>query len=260
MAPAPSAARWLAALRDVVFPRTCLVCGLPAQATTAADTAQDAVCAPCLEELPWNLRACPLCAAPTDGGQEEECVACELAPPAWDHALAPLRYAPPVDTLIRRLKFHASVADGRWLAAALALALQAGAAEDGWPDLLIPVPMHPRRRALRGFNHAAFLAQALVDALPTLRLDSRSLQRTRWTPAQARLDAHARRRNLIDALRWRGPPPPPRVAVVDDVLTTGSTATAVTRTLREAGVQEVQIWTCARAGRLRRTGNPGPDR
>ncbi|MEM9384234.1 MAG: ComF family protein [Pseudomonadota bacterium] len=247
--------RLLEHVLDAVLPRSCLVCGLPLPSDYKPErTAYEAVCAPCAEELPWNALACAQCAAPIDTRvPTETCVACELAPPAWDRAITSLRYAPPVDAMIHRLKFGGSLSDGKFLASALALSLRATRpAREDWPDLITAVPMHPLRRAQRGFNHAAFLAHALSRELPcVIDTDLRALRRARWTPAQAKLDAAARLHNLIDVMRWHGSAPPSHVAVVDDVLTTGATSAAVTAALYQAGAQHVEIWACARAGRFR---------
>ncbi|MEO0423643.1 MAG: double zinc ribbon domain-containing protein [Pseudomonadota bacterium] len=247
--PTRTPAPLLERLLDLLAPRRCLVCGLVLPPPNGGELGQ--VCEPCTHELPWNVAACGLCAAPVASREEvAACLACELAPPQWDRAVAALRYAPPVDAMIQRLKFQGRLGEGECLASALALALvDASAAEYSWPALITAVPMHPLRRARRGFNHAAFIADTLARALPSpIQTDFRSLRRTRWTPAQATLDRAARHANLVDGVRWHGPPPPAHVAVVDDVLTTGATAAAVTRALRQAGAEEVEIWACARAG------------
>ena len=113
-------------------------------------------------------------------------------------------------------------------------------------DLVVPVPLHWRRRLDRGFNQAESIARALAAALD-LPLVS-ALRRHRHTRAQARLERGERARNprgafaLGDAQRLRGA----RVLLVDDVVTTAATVEAAARTLKSAGVERVLVAAVAR--------------
>lgn len=116
-------------------------------------------------------------------------------------------------------------------------------------DLLLTVPLHWRRQLWRGFNQATLLARALQrghPALGAIPLRERGLQRRQHTRQQAGLGAAARMTNLAGSFRLRTPVTGLRVAVVDDVVTTGSTAQAVAELLKDAGAHEVQIWCLAR--------------
>lgn len=120
-------------------------------------------------------------------------------------------------------------------------------------DVLLPVPLHEKRLSERGFNQSELLAQhvARASGLPVLTHD---LVRVRATGQQAHLDARARRENMRDAFAWTGSTPPPaRVLILDDVLTTGSTITACAHALRAAGAVEVRALALARS-------RPGQDR
>lgn len=110
----------------------------------------------------------------------------------------------------------------------------------GW-DLVAPVPMHPWRAALRGFNHAALLARWAVHhaGLPARTVAPRLLRRLRATPPQAGLDGEARRRNLDGAIGVRQTVAGRRILVLDDVTTTGATLGACLAALRDAGAAEV---------------------
>jgi len=112
------------------------------------------------------------------------------------------------------------------------------------PDLVVPVPLHPKRLRVRGFNPAAILARALARRIAA-DVDPVALRRVRDTPSQTGLDAQARRLNLRHAFRvrrgWRAPP---RVWIVDDVVTTGSTLREAAHVLRLAGAEAV-IGVCA---------------
>jgi ComF family protein len=114
-------------------------------------------------------------------------------------------------------------------------------------DALMPVPLHPRRLAERGFNQSKLLAHHLAELSGT-PMQAEGLLRCRDTAHQVGLDAHARQTNVQGAFVWRHPtPPPPRVLLVDDVLTTGATLGACALALRQAGTREVRALALARS-------------
>jgi ComF family protein len=200
------------------------------------------LCGDCLAGLPRAELACPRCALPVPSAGE--CGACIRKAPAWDRAFAGTLYEFPVDALVGLLKYRGQLAAAPALAAAMIPAARGGALQN---TLLIPVPLHWSRLAGRGYNQSLELASTLAR-IEGFHLDERSLKRLRRTPAQAGLDAATRRRNLRGAFAWRGPPlAGTRVILVDDVMTTGSTAAACTRVLREAGAGTVDVWVAARA-------------
>ncbi len=105
------------------------------------------------------------------------------------------------------------------------------------PDLVVPVPLHPTRLRARGFSPPAVLARAVARELGA-RFEPRLLERIRDTPSQTGLNRAARRRNVAGAFHALQPAPP-RVWLVDDVVTTGATLAAVARVLRRAGGREI---------------------
>ena len=113
-------------------------------------------------------------------------------------------------------------------------------------DAVLPVPLHRSRQAERGFNQAEALAVAVAAAL-RLPLIADGLTRARATEQQARLDARARAENMRDAFRWQGAPPPRRILLVDDVLTTGATVGACAEALLAAGSEAVYALALARS-------------
>lgn len=155
---------------------------------------------------------------------------------------APLRYHAPVDWLVQRFKFDGRMNCGRLLASLMARQLS----HDDKPDLLIPVPLHDARLRERGFNQAEFLARCLGAELG-IPVGRGVLTRTRDTAAQSGLPAKSRELNVRRAFGIGRPPKVKHVALVDDVLTTGHTATECVRVLRRAGAQRIQVWVAARA-------------
>ena len=174
------------------------------------------------------------------------CATCATRPPAFDVARALGLYLAgpallnPLARAVRAIKFHGHRAAARSLGGALGSLLPLPA-----DSLVVPVPLHPTRLRERGYDQAALLAHACARAAG-LPLAVRGLVRRRDTPAQARLDASARRKNLAGAFVAPAPLAQPTVALVDDVLTTGATAEACARALRAAGVERIVVLTVGR--------------
>ena len=236
-------AAWLGPLERLVLPPTCLLCG-------AAGTAGLDLCAGCLNDLPRNLAACPCCATPSSAGWTGPCARCQAQPPVFDRAFIPFRYQPPVDFLITRLKFggrraHARLAYARLLSDLFAAAL----AERGepLPDCIVPVPLHPRRLRERGFNQSLELARAAARRFG-IPLWIHGLRRVRHTAPQTQLDARQRQTNPLGAFALAAPPPGIRIALMDDVVTTGSTVAECARVLRAGGATAIEIWAIGRTG------------
>jgi ComF family protein len=154
--------------------------------------------------------------------------------------------AEPVETWIHRFKYPApglAGLDPAPLAAVRSLVREAARRAPGpAPDLVVPVPMHPRRLRARGFSPAALLARAVARERGAC-LDCVALGRLRDTPSQTGLSREARRRNVRDAFRARRRLPP-RVWLVDDVVTTGATLGEAARALRAGGARHV-VGVCA---------------
>ncbi|MFQ3788255.1 ComF family protein [Halomonas sp. A29] len=199
-------------------------------------------CQACFEALPWNLPACPSCAEPQPSGSlaGRRCGHCLTRPPAFIRARVPLRYEDEVVRLVQRFKFHASPRAGNVLLELLELGLPPEALT--WPEALIPVPLHPRRARERGFDQADWLARRLA-ARHGLRLAY--AVRRQHTRSQRGLDRAERYRNLRDGFEVRGSLPP-RVALLDDVMTTGATLDALAQACLAAGASEVEAWAVAR--------------
>lgn len=212
-----------------VMPPRCVFCG------QSGDLGWVDLCLDCLEALPWKDR-------------KNESMHPDMEVFGSPSVLVPLRYAPPVDTALRDLKFHGELAPARVLGAVLA----AVAALSGpLPDLLVPVPLHIDRLHDRGFNQAAHLARVAAGWLGR-PCAPRLLERRRATQPQTSLESADRRRNVVGAFalagaggRWLARPgyQVRHVALVDDVLTTGATIQAAREAL--AGVEKVSCWAIA---------------
>lgn len=221
-----------------LYPPTCLLCDAPGH--NGLD-----LCLGCLDSLPYSHGACPRCAIalPAEAPLATPCGRCQKKPPFFDAATSLFRYEEPVRHLLHAFKFGRRYACARLLGELLAARL---ARLPEYPQLIIPVPLHPKRYAERGFNQSLELARPLSRRLG-VPLDSQHCRRVRFTPPQSQLSALQRRRNLRGAFQITGSIPADYVAILDDIVTTGATVGEMARALKGAGVKRVDVWCCARA-------------
>jgi ComF family protein len=221
----------------VLLPPLCLLCNAPG-------TAGRDLCAGCATDLPGPEPACPVCGDTVPVALI--CGQCRRRPPPFVSTTAALRYAEPADRLVIDLKFRDRLPAARLLGALLGDVV----ADVEPPEVLLPVPLHPARLRERGFNQALELARPLARRFDRpLLIDA--VRRIRATPPQTGTDRGARRRNIRNAFALHRPLPWRHVAIVDDVMTTGSTVAELARLLRRNGVERVQVWVAARAQRDR---------
>jgi len=223
-----------AGIRQTLLAQDCLLC----QATSG----ERPLCATCERELPSFASACPRCALASAGNAE--CGACIAAPPHYDASCAAFVYAYPVDALIQALKYGGQLA----LAGLFARRLYQRIENTADVDLIVPMPLHPARLAGRGFNQAAEIAKAL-SRLSGITVDARLARRVRDTAPQTALPLRERAANMRRAFACERDLTGLRVAVVDDVMTTGATLDEFARTLKRSGAARVENWVVARTPR-----------
>lgn len=216
------------AVRDVLYPPRCVACGR---------FERGFLCERCHELLipASGPGTCGNCSAPWDGA--DFCPAC-MHWDALDGARAAYRHEGPARALVHALKYRRVRAIAQTLAPDIAGLL---AAEQ--LTVAFPVPLHRRRIRSRGFNQA----EAILDHL-ALERPAGGLLRSRRTRSQVGLDLAARRGNVAGAFEYRGERlDGARVALIDDVLTTGATANECARVLKDFGASHVVAITFARA-------------
>jgi len=140
------------------------------------------------------------------------------------------------------LKYQTNIKNARLLGTLLADHLATTAV---MPDFIIPVPLHRSRYLERGFNQSTAIATNVAKQL-RVPLNLSYCLRNRNTPHQTSLDAKLRQKNLRNAFTVNTPETAHHVAIVDDVMTTGSTVDELAKTLKKSGVNRVDIWVCAR--------------
>jgi ComF family protein len=220
------------------YPPTCVLCGAPG-------TGDLDLCEGCLADLPTNRHCCSHCSLPLPAELPTGtlCGSCQRRPPPFALCRTAFRYEVPLPALVGGAKFRARMNLLRLLGQCLALDLLERNAER--PDLLLPVPLHPRRLRERGYNQALEIARVLGREL-SLRVEKHSCARVLATTPQTGLERKERRRNVRGAFRVLRPLEVTRVAIVDDVVTTGSTVSELARALLKSGVERVDVWALAR--------------
>jgi len=240
-------------LAEGLFPSYCILCGLRSYRPLP-------LCSHCQKALPGNDSCCYRCAIPLPGAGHTRrwCGQCLNAPPAFDRVVAPWLYGEQLAHLIHRWKYQ-----GDRLLTVLLASLWLQQVADLEPvDVLIPVPLHWRRQWQRGYNQADLLARQLRRDDPRIHaaaLDKPGVRRHRPTLAQSGIDARQRTRNLRGAFTVFRRYDNLRVAIVDDVLTTGATASSLAGALRDAGALGVEVWCLARTPAPGSQGPWGPN-
>lgn len=241
-----------------LFPSDCRICGAP-----LVNISRLPVCDDCLSSIhPIADGVCAVCgerlvSIHAFAGQDEEpvCGLCRRLNPPFEKAAAYGSYDGGLRELIHLLKFEqvrpAANVLGRMLAEVIA-GLEIAFAADSM--LVVPVPLHARKLRQRGFNQAELIARAAmkVRRAEHYALLPKLLERRRETKSQIGLTSHQRRENLRGAFAVTDPPAIAgrEVLLVDDVYTTGTTASECARVLRRAGASKVWVATVARTLKL----------
>jgi ComF family protein len=207
----------------------------------------DSFCSDCWKKIEWlGIGGCSVCGLPLNATEADTCAACLTKPPRLGRMRAAVVYDEISRSIAIRLKYGSKVALARTMARYMAPLV----GEQGADKLLVPVPLHRRRLWRRGFNQSAIVARELSRRLHVpLALDA--LKRVKATPPLKGLSMLQRRRTVSGAFR-ANPKAKLRgrtVILVDDVLTTGSTANACARALKRAGAARVELVSWARVVR-----------
>lgn len=221
---------------DFALPPRCAGCG------TIVDDVHS-FCAECWKRVEFlGEGGCTTCGLPLAATEQTTCAVCLAKPPRIARTRAAVAYGELARSLAIRLKYGRKVAVARTMARYMAPLVSVGEER-----LLVPVPLHRTRLWNRGFNQSALVARELARRLH-LPSDVYALRRTRRTPPLKGMSPLQRRKTVAGAFQVRDPA---RIAgktviLVDDVLTTGSTADACARSLRRAGAASVELVSWAR--------------
>jgi ComF family protein len=226
-----------------LFPSYCIFCARRSDRPLP-------LCQSCEQDLVANQYPCECCALPLAHPGARLCGNCLRQPPAYARVVAPWIYEEKMRFLIQRWKFHGE----RRLTPLLGRLWQQAAPTMSPVDAIVPVPLHWWRLLLRGYNQSQLLAAQLKRQNPDagqIPLMAKLLVRQRHTQFQSGLSADQRIDNLAQAFHTRQCCSGLSIALVDDIVTTGSTANSIANSLLDAGARRVEIWCLART--------PAPD-
>lgn len=246
--PVSRAKQMVDCILNLIYPETCFICSVP------VSRRQDCgICSSCWSKavaLKIERPRCPSCGLPfnsLDTDAENLCGKCLLQMPCYSGARSFGYYEAELSRLVQGLKFY-----GRKNLVQLLSPLMASVFYESWNreafDLILPVPLHPKRKRERGYNQSELLARALADQI-AIPVNCRALIRIRSTLPQIGLSDSRRFENVqkafrcIDAMIIANK----RILLIDDVMTTGATVASAAQALLEAGCFRVSVLTVARA-------------
>jgi ComF family protein len=234
--------KMFSALESWFLPYTCAVCNLPSGK-------QRDLCATCHDDLPWLKTACQRCSQPFEAITETICGDCLKYPPSYDRCIALFHYQLPVDQFIIRLKFQRKLLYSKLLGELLLTQVLPLYVKEK-PNLILPVPLHKMRLRERGFNQALEIARPIAKHMK-IPMGITLVRRVRHTEAQSLIPADQRYKNVKNSFVVTENLAGKYIVIIDDVMTTGHTVNELSKTLRKAGATKIDVWCCARAGRIK---------
>lgn len=224
-----------------LLPSICILCGHP-------HPSSQAICVPCQNDLPILTHRCPRCAQFLSATNAiTVCGACQKKPPPFELAYALFPYQAPVIKLIIALKFYHQLHYAKLLGELLVQKIRFDWYKNKpFPELIIPIPLHPKRLRKRGFNQALEIARPVAKSLG-IAMDINHVKRIKNTQEQSRLAASERQSNMADAFIANRDYTGLSIAVIDDVITTGYTITEFCKVLKASNnPKSIHVWCCAR--------------
>lgn len=227
-----------------IIPKHCLFC-----LQKTSDNKD--ICEACFDAIAINQSCCRRCASPIEQLEIQQkllCGHCLSHRHNFDQVISPFLYSKEIRYLITSLKYQKKIHFAKILAE-LFIQQTKNNSSFTLPQVIIPMPMHVKRLRDRGFNQALELSRYFSSYF-ALDLDYTSITRSRYTDLQAGLVASERQKNVANAFSLKKPLNYQHIAIIDDVMTTGSSADEVARLIRNKqnkGIK-IDIWTIARAG------------
>lgn len=228
----------------ILYPRRCVLC----QSLCAPEEVHDIdLCNACQSDLPVIENACFQCGIPLHNTQHQQrCGQCLQKTPAYDHVISVYHYQNPLVWLIQQMKFKKKSGIANLLGHVMSIQLKQ--LNPPIPEAIIPVPLHYKRQLERHFNQSEEIARVVAKKL-ICSLDTQYLERHLPSKQQSGLDAKQRKKNVKGVFRIKNIKQNNynHVALVDDVMSTGSTVNEIARTLKKDGIKTVDVWVLARA-------------
>lgn len=197
-----------------------------------------------------SIHHCSICAEvlPEISGFSgfEQCGACLSDPPFFNQTQACFVYEPLIASLIQRLKFSRFFNVLPFLVQSLEQKIEAAYLNTPFPDCIIPLPLQKQRQFWRGFNQSHEIGGRLAKRF-NIQYQPFLLKKKRKTEAQAKLSRSERQKNVKNSFEVKQSLEGKSIAIVDDVMTTGSTLREAAKVLHSAGAGKIHVWVLARA-------------
>ena len=217
----------------------CVLCG-----EVCGGSSQSLICEPCLSDLPVITTPCSVCSVTLSAKDSAGmCGSCLQTKPFYQKSVIPLEYTFPITELIKQLKYNDKLLFSEILSQSVLDKIRQESRP--LPEVIIPVPLHPFRLMKRGFNQSALIAKNISTEL-NIPIDLKSCRRIRNTLQQTGFNKSKRKKNIRNAFSVSSKFSAKHVAILDDVVTTGSTVNELARVLQQAGAETIEVWACAR--------------
>lgn len=239
----------------------CYLCGCPISHSSSGDLNSKInapiICHYCHQHLPKSNKTCISCGLPLDkitlgsthtkqtSAANIPCGECLKQSPPYNRTLSGFHYEPPINNFITQLKFSAQFQLLRLLCDYLLKNINESYQKHELPKALLPVPLHPSKLVERGFNQSQLIAVQLVRSLG-MKIISKGIKRVKQTKAQSGLDSVERKSNVKKAFSI-DTNLPNHIAIIDDVVTTGTTVSELAKQARLQGAVQIDVWCLARA-------------
>lgn len=218
-----------------LFPRKCISC------SSIHIPSNHPLCEDCYENLPFQTHCCRQCGQHF-AAHADYCGRCISHPPSFDACFCPFEYKGLIKRQIQEFKYYEKPELATQLAQLMSMEINANDIE--LPDLLIPTPLHTSRLRMRGYNQSLLIASSLSTQL-NIPIAKNIISKHKKTDAQAQLSLKRRLKNVRGSFRQENQIHVKSVAIVDDVLTTGTTANEISKILKKNGVDYIQVWAIA---------------
>jgi len=231
----------LLGLSQRIFKQSCTLCDatIKSPASIQPTDGQQSICQDCLNELPAApYPHCPQCGIETLG---ETCGHCQTTPPHYDCTHALFSYGYPVDALMQHYKYRHALYLSQTFGNLLTKLIM-----ENDIDCIIPMPLHANRLKARGFNQSLEIAKVMAKQ-SNIPLDASSCLRIKNTPPQASLALKQRLKNMKGAFSCQQSYTNQHVALIDDVMTTGTSLDELAKVVKKAGASKVSCYVLARA-------------
>jgi len=234
--------KWLKTNWNSLLPQECLLCH------SHVDSAPELLlCDYCYSSLPHIAIACSICSTPMSiNSTSEICGACATSDRQWQSCYASYHYAEPISKFIHAFKYEHELRLTNTLCHELIDSIQLR--NEPLPELLIPTPMHSQRLAKRGYNHSTVLAKHLSTELqiPWADVISKKTETSQLVGLDRKQRAKAIKNSFVLNQKVENNLNNKHVAIIDDVMTTGTTASLIASLLVKAGCSKIEVWCIAR--------------